>query len=76
MQSPYLFWEQLLFVLVLSPILSLLCRLLARGWATAVQEGKASEKTIARQRTEFLAMLISIWAVGFGVIIFVHVLRH
>jgi len=35
-----------------------------------------SEKTIARQRTEFLAMLLSGWIVGFGVVIYVHFVGH
>jgi hypothetical protein len=72
MQAPYPFWQQLLFVSVGSPVVALLFKLGARGWATTVQGDRVSEKTATRQRIEFLAMLLSMWIVGIGVVVLNH----
>jgi hypothetical protein len=65
-QSPYPFWQQLLIILLLPPIVSLVFGVLARG------RGDNTEKTINRRRTAIWAMMFAGWIVGFGEIIFVH----
>ncbi len=76
MQSPYPFWEQLLGVAIVAPVAGILFGVLARGWANTVQGGKASQKTVARQRKEMLAMIGAGWIVGFGEVLYFHFIRH
>jgi hypothetical protein len=58
------------------PVVGLIFGVLARGWANTVQGGKASERTVARQRKEMLAMIGAGWIVGFGMFIYVHFLHR
>ena len=47
-------WEQVLISTAGPPIIAVLWRLRARGWARTVQGGTVSEKTERRQKKEFL----------------------
>jgi hypothetical protein len=68
-------WQQAVFFLLAAPIMALLIRLLSRGWATIVQGGNVSEKTIKRQRLEFWVVLIFMYAMLACIFGYAH-LRH
>jgi hypothetical protein len=63
-------WEQILIGTVGPPILAVLWRLGARGWARTVQGGTISEKTEARQKTEFWILLFAMYAIMIGMFIY------
>jgi hypothetical protein len=56
-------WERALFFLLAPPIMALLIRLLSRRWAYIVQGGNLSEKTVRRQRLEFVIVLCSMYVI-------------
>jgi hypothetical protein len=63
-------WEQLVILILGPPIMTALWWIAARGWALAVQGGTTSRKTKKRQRVEFFVVLILMYAVGFGVVLY------
>jgi hypothetical protein len=64
--------EQIAFVLLLPPIVTLIWWTLARGWAYSVQGSDVSERTKKRQKWEFWVMLILIY----GIVIVIAILAH
>ena len=72
MQSPYPFWEQLLGLAIVAPVIGIVFGVLALGWARTVQGGTVSKKAIESLRKQVLAMIGAIWLVGFGEVILVH----
>lgn len=70
MRSPAPLWEQLTILILGPPIMATLIWVVSRGWAMAVQGGTASEKTKRRQRIEFYAVLIAMYAIGFGMAVY------
>jgi hypothetical protein len=63
-------WEQLAFGLLGPPIMAILFRFMARGWAMTVQGGTVSNKTVKRQRIEFWGMLIAMYVLVLGEFIY------
>ena len=61
-------WEQVLIGTVGPPILAILWRFRANGWARLVQGGTVSEKTERRQKKEFWILLIAMYALMVGVL--------
>ena len=50
--------------------MTILWFLASRGWASAVQGGAVSDKTKRRQKIEFFVVLIAMYAVGFGMVLY------
>jgi hypothetical protein len=63
-------WEQLAFGLFAPPIMAVVLRLMMKGWATIVQGGTISETTRKRQRVLFWGVLILMYLIVFGEIIY------
>jgi hypothetical protein len=63
-------WEQLVIGILGPPIMAILFRFRARGWAMMVQGGTVSEKTKDRQRIEFWVVLILCYVIVFGEFIY------
>ncbi len=63
-------WEQVLISTAGPPIIAVLWRLRARGWARTVQGGTVSEKTERRQKKEFWILLVVLYAIVIGVFIY------
>lgn len=63
-------WEQLIILILGPPIMTILWWFASRGWATAVQGGAVSDKTKRRQKIEFYIVLIAMYAVGFGMVLY------
>jgi len=63
-------WEQLAFAIFGPPTMAILFKFMARGWALTVQGGTVSRKTVKRQRTEFWAMLLAMYLVVWGFLIY------
>lgn len=74
--TPAPVWIQLFFITVAPPIMAVLIHFLSRGWAMTVQGGKISERTRKRQRLEFWGVLIFMYLMGFGMIIYAHFFKH
>jgi hypothetical protein len=63
-------WEQVLFSAFVPPIIAMLWRLGARGWARTVQGGTISEKTERRQKKELWILLVVLYAIVIGMFIY------
>lgn len=63
-------WEQVAIGILGPPIMAILFRYMARGWAMTVQRGSVSQKTQERQKFEFWAMLIIMYLVVWGTFIY------
>jgi hypothetical protein len=62
--------QLILWDLIVPPIIAVLWRITAGGWAMGVQRGDVSEKTRQRQWTEFWAILVLTFLVLFGFTIY------
>ena len=60
-------WQLILSLIVGPPIMAFLWRLMSGGFATAVQGGTRSEKTVKRQRVEFWILLVVLYLTGIAV---------
>jgi hypothetical protein len=56
--------QQLLLDLIVPPVIAIVWRFKASGWARSVQGGKVSKETRDRQRMVFLVVLILSYLVG------------
>ena len=63
-------WEQLAIGILGPPIMAVLFRFMARGWAMSVQGGSVSKETEKRQRIEFWGMLVAMYLSVFGEFIY------
>ena len=63
-------WEQLLIGILGPPIMAILFRFRARGWAMMVQGGTVSNTTEKRQRIEFWGILVAMYLLMFGIFIY------
>jgi hypothetical protein len=63
-------WEQLVFGLFGPPIMAVIFRFMARGWAMTLQGGTVSERTKKRQQIEFWGMLIAMYLLVWGMFIY------
>jgi hypothetical protein len=63
-------WEQVITLIAGPPIMTGLWWLMSRGWAANVQGGTASEMTKRRQKMEFKILLIVMYLVGFGMLLY------
>jgi hypothetical protein len=63
-------WEQLAIGIFGPPIMAILFRFMARGWAMTVQGGTVSQKTDKRQRIEFWGMLALLYLIVWGEFIY------
>jgi len=63
-------WEQLAFCLFAPPIMAIILRFMMKGWARTVQGATISERTQKRQRIEFWGVMILMYFVVFGELIY------
>ena len=63
-------WEQLTIGIFMPPVMALLFKFMARGWAMTVQGGTVSQKTKRRQRIEFWGMLVAMYLLMWGMFIY------
>jgi hypothetical protein len=64
--------EQVLFLLLVPPIIAICCWVASRGLATAIQGGSVSETTKGRQKREFWAVLAGMYVIAIGMFIYAH----
>lgn len=62
--------EQISIVVLGPPIMALLWRIGSRGWAHTIQGATLSEKTKKRQNIEFWALLVLMYMVVIGMVIY------
>ena len=59
-------WEQILIAVFGPPVVSILFRWRARGWALTMQGGSVSNRTKQRQNKEFWILLVVLYVLAIG----------
>lgn len=67
--------QQVVFVVVVPPTMTLLWWLASRGWANTVQFGNVSARTKQRQKWEFWAVLALGYGIVAGVVLYAHLAK-
>ena len=67
--------EQILIVVLGPPIMATLWWLASRGFGRAVQGGTVSEKTKRRQKIEFFVLLVAMYVLGIGIVLYAALTR-
>ena len=62
--------EQITIAILRPPIMATLWWLASRGFGRTVQSGSVSQKTKQRQEKEFWVLLVAMYALAFGVILY------
>jgi hypothetical protein len=63
-------WEQALIGVFGPPVLSILWRFRARGWARIVQGSSVSDRTKRRQKSEFWILLAGSYVMMIGIFVY------
>jgi len=63
-------WEQVLIAVFGPPVMSILWRWRARGWALTVQGGSVSDRTKQRQKKEFWILMFALYALVIGAFVY------
>ncbi|HVB32762.1 MAG TPA: hypothetical protein VNJ52_00100 [Patescibacteria group bacterium] len=78
MANPHPLWQEVLFALMVPPIMAMLFAVLARGWAGAVAGvlgRRVSETTRKEQAWEFWLVLWGTYAAELGMFVYFRILR-
>jgi hypothetical protein len=68
--------EQLPFFILGPPTIAIIWRLMARGWAMAVQGGTVSERSKQREKKLFWGMLIFMYVFNFGAVFYAYFIKE
>jgi hypothetical protein len=62
--------EQLAILILGPPVMAALIWLMSRGWAHTVQGEVVSDRTKHRQKMEFWIVLVVMYVLGFGMVLY------